>query len=822
PAPQDLAVNYSGTPAAAWSFTNTPSVGFMTYGTYYKVEATAQDQAGNVSSVASSQFLYALPNTGVLVSTGVGDIGTGAGGQRRMVRASDNALYMVYLKKWNANVVGQKRLFLARSSDNGLTWADTTAAPIETVGDSGGYYGQEMPALAIDSDDVLHVVWGGVSSLLDAGGVEPKIVYSSASIPGTSWSSSVSTIPVHPYMGIEVTPALAVDSQNGLHVVWAGQDDGLENGRISYSSRAVGGDWTPYVDVFYEGVDMVEPALAIDGQDRLHVVARKRRGKNTGAYEQIVYSSRAANGMWGQWQDIANTPGYLQGSWYDPRSNGPALAVDPSGGLHAVWSGLDAAYSPYSQVMYSSRAAAGAAWMNPENVAPQAGLAMISPSVAVDNSGAVYVAAASSNTPGNIRLNSKLPFSVWGAWSDVSNGSDEQALPSLRWSGWWNNGGKLDYTWLDNVDGTNYSLRADKNDSVIMPLGFTAGDTTRIWIGNVNATASIAGNWSNGQVPVNGDYVVFGDTNPGNACNWNLNITVASMTFTSLHTGTVDFVSPLTVNGPFVVNGGQARFGFNPGIVHTFNDYVDVNGFGVFSVAGGSVAVAGPLNVNPSSYLNIQNGALFRGSTVTVYNGGHFDMSDSGGGPPLVTSLSPATRLRIILNGTVAISSGAFGRLASEGLRIGNSAAIVDLSSVSFNGPLLAGATAINFTDAGGVFTSTFTNIGFNDPNIAVNVNARELSATARITVRYPQGARAGPPYEDDPMNVVWWPEAGGSGGVDEGFEAAASTAIVSVLPWATNAANGWSVDTATCSSGARSVRAGSIANSQVSWLETS
>ncbi|TPW03739.1 MAG: hypothetical protein FD129_2997, partial [bacterium] len=102
-------------------------------------------------------------------------------------------------------------------------------------------------------------------------------------------------------------------------------------------------------------------------------------------------------------------------------------------------------------------------------------------------------------------------------------------------------------------------------------------------------------------------------------------------------------------------------------------------------------------------------------------------------------------------------------RLTRDGFKIANSATINIISSVTFQGPLLSGSTAFNFF-SGGSFVSTLSYITFGDSNIAVNVNASSLSG--RLTMRSDAGVRSGPPFENDPANVVDWPDFGaGSGG---------------------------------------------------------
>ncbi|MBI5245837.1 MAG: right-handed parallel beta-helix repeat-containing protein, partial [Elusimicrobia bacterium] len=81
----------------------------------------------------------------------------------------------------------------------------------------------------------------------------------------------------------------------------------------------------------------------------------------------------------------------------------------------------------------------------------------------------------------------------------------------------------------------------------------------------------------------------------------------------------------------------------------------------------------------------------------------------------------------------------------------------ISIASMTFNGPLTAGATAIYFL--GGTFVSTFTNVGFNDLNIGANVSGSALDLASRITMLQSKGARRGPAYENDSASLVDWPD---------------------------------------------------------------
>ncbi|MFA6092089.1 MAG: hypothetical protein WC986_04015 [Elusimicrobiota bacterium] len=400
-------------------------------------------------------------DVGVLVSSNVGaDL---AGTQRTMARSSNGDLYLVHTKTYN----GFHRIFLARSTNNGASWADTTAAPIETVGDVGAGYEQIEPSLAIDSQDRLHVVWGARNNVLDtSGGVEDKIGHIWAAVPGTSWSA-LEKLPGNSYQGIETRASIAVDDQDGLHVAWYGQNSGAEHGRVRYSSRsATSSGWAAYTDISYDSADTSMPSLVIDKNGIPHVLAKRRLGVGTGDYEKVVYSSRTAAG-WGAWQQVF----YFAGSG----QRDVCLVADSSNTLHAVWTGTDATYPNNYQLKYASKTAGAANWSTNIDFMPIPSAPQSAPYLVLDSSGVRYVVWTGSDSVSsavNIKISSSSDGAMWSAWTNITNSPGSRSRPSARWAGWYNNGGQLDFSWMEDVGGGNANLRAFHDIRATLSGGF--------------------------------------------------------------------------------------------------------------------------------------------------------------------------------------------------------------------------------------------------------------------------------------------------------------------------------------------------------------
>ena len=134
--------------------------------------------------------------------------------QRKVVRASDGTLYVVYCKLF----VVRYQIYVKKSTDGGVTWTDETR--ISTYAGMESYI-QFYPSIAVDSIDYLHVVWMGKATGYTT---INQIWYAKYT---TSWATPVR---ISTYAGMEgyhqFYPSIAVDSIDYLHVVWQGKATG--------------------------------------------------------------------------------------------------------------------------------------------------------------------------------------------------------------------------------------------------------------------------------------------------------------------------------------------------------------------------------------------------------------------------------------------------------------------------------------------------------------------------------------------------------------------------------------------------------------------
>jgi len=375
--------------------------------------------------------VHAIPATPVSVaqseSSGVGS----ANNARRLVRTSDGTLYLVYFKQ----LAGIAQVYVIKSVDDGATWTDDTR--ISTYADMEDY-ANSTPAIAVDSNDCLHVVWIG-----EADGFTTGLQIWYAKYDG-SWSYPV-RISTYANMagGPQNLPAITVDSQDYVHIVWHGRATGYTMYQIWYNvyTDAWAGPVriSTYASMSGGSNYQYNPSIAVDSEDRLHVVWH---GKATG------YTTH-----WQIWYATAVSP-YAAGNWVTPVRIStyanmatnfqytPCIAVDSDDSLHVIWNGLATGYTTHYQIWYATAVSpyAAANWVAPVRISTYDNMAtnsQIQPSIAVDSNDYLHVlwhGKATGYTTQNV---------VWYAtyvlaWATpvCIQPTGRNQYPNLRWSRW--------------------------------------------------------------------------------------------------------------------------------------------------------------------------------------------------------------------------------------------------------------------------------------------------------------------------------------------------------------------------------------------------
>jgi len=190
-----------------------------------------------------------------------------------------------------------------KSLDGGNTWSN----PVNITNEN---YDQSEPAIAIDKLGNLHIVWDGENP------TNPnynQIRYSKSTDSGTTWSSPLNITNDSNYVQHE--PRIAIDSSNIIYVIWSGEcSESPDNFQLRYSkSTDWGNTWNNPAIIINEDNDHGEPSIAIDNSNTIHLVWEGINPANPTGY-QIRYS-KSTDGC-NTWSTPINIPNNRQPQEY--------------------------------------------------------------------------------------------------------------------------------------------------------------------------------------------------------------------------------------------------------------------------------------------------------------------------------------------------------------------------------------------------------------------------------------------------------------------------------------------------------------------------
>ena len=217
---------------------------------------------------------------------------------------SSDALHVV----WMDYTPDPSEIYYKQSTDAGVTWS-----PVKRLTWTAG--GAYIPAIAIDADDAIHVVW---HDFLPG---DPAIYYKKSTDGGTNWSAAKRLTWAS---GMSYQPAVAAGSDNTIHVVWEADTPG--NLEIYYKRSTNGGTtWSAVKRLTWTSSSSYIPAMAIGSDNTIQIVWYDL---TPGNYE--IYSRQSEDGgaTWGAVKRL---------TWTSGTSMDPIIAVDLSNVFHLVY-----------------------------------------------------------------------------------------------------------------------------------------------------------------------------------------------------------------------------------------------------------------------------------------------------------------------------------------------------------------------------------------------------------------------------------------------------------------------------------------------------
>jgi hypothetical protein len=387
---------------------------------------------------------------------------------RKIVRDSSGKRYVAYRKK----VDGAYRIFVSQSSDNGATWSvSNNGKPVEEV----GKYNQRVPALAIDNQDRLHLVWYGndadnTNVTNNSNEREIKYTRSISTATGLQWEPWRNLYDGAAYTTTKMLwqehPAIYTNGSN-IYTVWESNETSRAHIKFQRSTD-YGVTWrsSPVVVRPSTTVGFSRPTLLVSYFREIRYLYLFAYGSQNGI-AQIYWSRSGNNGeSWSVWQAVAP-------NGIDQRH--VSVARDSQGRLHLVWRQVAGSrtilrYRVYDPALNSGRGG----WVAvPITVASVAQRCLFYPSIAITGNDQLWVVWTQSsdcsslgsvtdptdNDPdnpkdGQIFYRTKPAAGPWGAPTALTTSGKQlyASLPLVNTPA--GAGNAVDVVWLDMTNST--------------------------------------------------------------------------------------------------------------------------------------------------------------------------------------------------------------------------------------------------------------------------------------------------------------------------------------------------------------------------------
>ena len=257
---------------------------------------------------------------------------------------------------WQDDTHGNYEVYYKKSTNGGVTWTSK-----RLTWNSGDSY---RPSIAIDTNNHIHLV------LYDDTPGNYEIFYKKSTDGGTTWTKAKR---LTWNSGSSEYPAIAVDTNNHIYVVW--QDDTTGGHNTYYKKSTNGGvNWTGK-RITWSGA--IYPDIAIDSNDHIHVVYM--------TYPGIHYKKSTNGGANWTGKRITWMTDGSYCSLFDP-----AIAVDSNNHLHVVFSIYCGGTAGYRAIYYKKSTDGGTHWLKSLLVAVTVEYSY-EPDIAIDSNGHIHV-----------------------------------------------------------------------------------------------------------------------------------------------------------------------------------------------------------------------------------------------------------------------------------------------------------------------------------------------------------------------------------------------------------------------------------------------
>ena len=311
-----------------------------------------------------------------------------------------------------------------------------------------GYSGATGPIngrkVVRDFDGNLHCVW------TDKRGSYNQIYYAKSIDGGENWNEIALTTGENN----QNFPSIAIDSNNNIHIVWAGFVNSWSQIRyIKYTTS-----WQPIENLTSENYDQQYSFIAIDNNNYLHI-AWHGKHPDSASYNQIRYIKYTTS-----WQNIENLTIGNYHQYY------PSIAIDSNGYVHIVWSGTYSG-STIGQIRYIKNTGF---WQSIENLTSEE-YGQFSSSIAIDSNNNIHIVWTGKH-PDSASYNQIRYIKYTTSWQPIENltsGSGgwefegyDQSSPSLIWQNDSNNIPSTGYAFIWTAGEDGYTVKYYASDDL--------------------------------------------------------------------------------------------------------------------------------------------------------------------------------------------------------------------------------------------------------------------------------------------------------------------------------------------------------------------
>jgi len=250
-------------------------------------------------------------------------------------------------------------IMLLRSTDGGTTWDGSSSDFSISFG--GGPRALE-PAIAVDINDNLHVVWHQRPNTDTT-----EILYGFSSDNGVTWTSQMADRVISYPDGAHANyPEIAVDVLNNVYVVWAERVDptdinsaSIHYGKLNSGDTQFNCELADYTTALPHR-SATTPQIAIGPDNSIHVVFEGRNDIG-GSFKGAIYYSKSVDGGV-NWTGLVSETFVDRDAMDDTTASDPTVTVTSQGDIAVSYCNFDLSSLGQTETRLSLSFDGGATW----------------------------------------------------------------------------------------------------------------------------------------------------------------------------------------------------------------------------------------------------------------------------------------------------------------------------------------------------------------------------------------------------------------------------------------------------------------------------